>query len=56
MTPRKYYNPDFVKSTEIYLEKPMNINDTVELDELNMLNLLILKSNMIIDSLTGYKG
>ena len=56
MTPRKYYNPDFVKSTEIYLEKPMNINDTVELDELNMLNPLILKSNMTIDSSTGYKG
>lgn len=34
----------------------MNINDTVELDELNMLNPLILKSNMTIDSSTGYKG
>lgn len=48
--PRKYYNPGFFKEVDTSLEKVNNTKDLLELNELNLLNPLILKSDMTIKS------
>jgi len=55
MKPRKFYNPEFIKLTDTQFENAKNNNDLLELDDMNLLSPLVLKSNMTAGSFNTSK-